>query len=242
MQKKTLLLVDDDELVRDVIRGILESEYTVLEASSCAESKELSRHQIDLAIIDYILPDGTGFDVLKTMRTAYPTMPAIIITAHGDEDLVIEAMRREVTDYIRKPVQLSYLRSRLSEIFDKQQYGEIPQVPDNREEIILDTIRSFIEKNYMKDLSLDVMARMACMSKFKFCKLFKHRFGRTYISQLNDIRLREAAVFLERTHMNISEIAYAVGYRSIIHFNRLFKAAYKVSPGIYRKKSAGAGQ
>lgn len=235
-QRRSILLVDDDAAVRDVIRGILEREYIIFEASQCAEVPELCKFPIDLAIIDYILPDGNGFDVLKVIREQNQMTPAIIITAHGDEALVIEAMRREIVDYIKKPVQLTYLRKRVGEIFIKQKDGKDLEPISTREEIILDSVQEFIQKNYMKDLSLEAISRMACMNRFKFCRAFKKRYGQTLISYLNSIRLMKAVTILEKTNKNISETAFSVGYRNVSHFNRLFRAIYKVSPRDYRKQ------
>ena len=234
-QRRSILLIDDDRDVRDVIRGILEREYLILEASGCREILELCKFPIDLAIIDYVLPDGNGFDVLKIIREKNQMTPAIIITAHGDEELVIEAMRKEVIDYLKKPIQLTYLRKRIREIFAKSNNGEDMEQNSNREEIILDSVQKFIKKNYMHEISLEALSRMACMNRFKFCRAFKRRYGQTFISFLNSIRLEKAIVMLEETNKNISETAYSVGYRNISHFNRLFKSVYKVSPGDYRK-------
>jgi YesN/AraC family two-component response regulator len=235
-QRRSILIVDDDAAVRDVIRGILERDYLILEASTCAEIPLLCKFPIDLAIIDYVLPDGNGFDVLKMIREENQMTPAIIITAHGDEELVIEAMRREVVDYIKKPVQLKYLRKRIGEIFVKQKDGRDLEPITTREEIILDSVQEFIKKNYMKDLSLEAVSRMACMNRFKFCRAFKKRFGQTLISYLNSVRLKKAVTILEETNKNISETAYSVGYKNVSHFNRLFRVRYEVSPRDYRKK------
>ena len=235
-QRRSILLVDDDAAVRDVIRGILERDYLILEASQCAEIPLLCKFPIDLAIIDYVLPDGNGFDVLKMIREKNQMTPAIIITAHGDEQLVIEAMRREVLDYIKKPIQLKYLRNRIREIFVKQKDSRDLDPISTREEIILDSVQEFIKKNYMKDLSLEAVSRMACMNRFKFCRAFKKRYGQTLISYLNSVRLKKAVTILEETNKNISETAYAVGYKNVSHFNRIFRVKYKVSPRDYRKQ------
>ena len=231
-QRRSILLVDDDAAVRDVIRGILERDYLILEASTCAEIPLLCKFPIDLAIIDYVLPDGNGFDVLKMIREENQMTPAIIITAHGDEELVIEAMRREVVDYIKKPVQLKYLRKRIGEIFVKKKDGRDLEPITTREEIILDSVQEFIKKNYMKDLSLEAVSRMACMNRFKFCRAFKKRFGRTLISYLNSVRLMKAVTILEETNKNISETAYSVGYKNVSHFTDFSELDIKYLHGI----------
>jgi YesN/AraC family two-component response regulator len=239
MNKKSLLLVDDDTTIRDVIKGALEKDYCVLEASGYADAVELLNCPIDLAIIDYILPDCDGFDVLRALREVDPEIPAIIITGHGDENVVIQAIRKDVADYIKKPVKLNYLRERLREIFSETDSGGGTEGAEAREKYILESVARHIEQKYMTDLTLEKVSRLACMSRFSFCRAFKERFGQTLISYLNGIRLKNALRLLRNSDYNITEIAHSVGYRTMGHFDRVFRAAYKVSPREYRKKVSG---
>ena len=71
MGNKTILLVEDDTVVKDIIRISLEQEYDILEASTCADLANLVEERIDLAIVDYHLPDGDGFEVSEMLRTIW---------------------------------------------------------------------------------------------------------------------------------------------------------------------------
>jgi len=240
MGKRTVLLVDDDAAVRDVIRQALRKEYHVLEASGYSEAIKLLKQPIDIALIDYVMPEYDGFDVLKAVRKAKPGLPAIIMTAYSNESVVIKALRTEVADYIKKPLKLAYLRKRLSEILGGEDYnnndsGNVA----SRQEFILDGIEAHIRENYMKDLTLDRLAGMACISRFKLSRAFKDRFGQTLTSYLNNIRIRKSAEMLENPDLNISEIANFVGYESVSYFDRMFRAVHDMSPLNYRKKMSG---
>ena len=112
MEQKSILLVDDDSNIREVIRDALDGQYTIFEASCYSEAIEFSNQQIDLALIDYVLPDSDGFETLRVLRKGLPTLPAIIMTAHGSETLALKAIRSKVTDFINKPLKLSYLKKR----------------------------------------------------------------------------------------------------------------------------------
>lgn len=234
--KKSILLVEDDPVVRDIIKSALEKEYIVLEAKDYSEVTELLHCPIDLAIIDYILPDRDGFDVLKTLRETKPALPAIIMTGYSHERVVIRALRSEVADYIKKPLKLSYLRKRLSELFGNEKGYEDYEELESKEEFILDAIVEYIEDNYSKNLTLDKLASMACMNRFKFSKVFRKRFKQTFTSYLNSIRVKNAAELLRNPGINITEIAKVVGYSSATHFERVFKAVYGMTPSQYRKK------
>jgi two-component system response regulator YesN len=235
MNKKTILLVEDDTVVREVIKDALKREYNVLEASGYSEAIKLFGYPIDLALIDYVLQDSDGFEVLKAIREVRPELPAIIMTAYSNENVVLRAIRTEVADYIKKPLKLAYLRKRLSEILGDMEANKNLEGLESREEFVLDGVAAYLEEKYMKELTLDKVAGMACMSRFRFCRTFKERFGQSFVSYLNSIRVKNAAELLKKPNLTITEIAQFVGYKSITHFERMFRTLYGVSPGEYRK-------
>lgn len=235
MFRKSLLLVDDDAVIRDVIKSALNNEYQVFEASSYVDVMKFPFQSVDLAIIDYILPDRDGFEVLQSLRERNPSLPAIIITGWGDEDVIIRALRENATDYIKKPVNLRYLRERVSDIVGDAKGKEHDALHSDKGEQ-LDSIVKHIQENYMGELTLDKLARLACMSRFSFCRAFKERFSQSFISYVNGIRLKNAGELLKDSRTSITEIAFSVGYRNSGHFNRVFKAVYKMSPREYRRK------
>ena len=240
MDKKNILLIDDDAVVRDMIKDSLEKEYNVIEASTYTDVMNLLDNSIDLALIDYVLPDADGFEVLQTLRASNPSLPAIMMTGYGNEAVVIKALRKEIIDYIKKPLKLSYLKNRLSEILGVNQNGKQYESVNSRDDFILDGVVSHLEEKYMKPISLETAASMACMNKFKFCRAFKERYGQTFITYLNSIRVKNAAELLRNNNLSITEIAYFVGYGSVVHFDRVFRATYGIPPREYRKNVASS--
>ena len=106
-----------------------------------------------------------------------------------------------------------------------------------REEFILNGIAAYIEKNCMKKLTLDKLAAMACMNKYKFSRSFKERIGQSFISYLNNTRIKKAAGLLKKYDLSVTEIAILVGYENITHFNRTFKMICGESPRKYRERA-----
>jgi YesN/AraC family two-component response regulator len=239
MGQKSILLVDDDPSVREIIRDALDGQYAVFEASCYSEAIQYSNEHIDLALIDYVLPDSDGYETLQALRRGIPKLPAIIMTAYGSERVALKTVRSEVNDYINKPLKLSYLKLQISQIVgretDKRRCEDSGKEND-RDGFVLDGIPAYIEQNYMKPLTLDMLAQKVNMNKFRFCKAFKEQVGQNFISYLNNIRIRNATEFLKKDDLNITEIAYVVGYRNIVHFDRVFKHIHGVSPREYRKK------
>jgi transcriptional regulator GlxA family with amidase domain len=104
----------------------------------------------------------------------------------------------------------------------------------NSEESILEGVASYIKENYMKDVTLDQLSRMACINRFKFCRAFKKKFGKSFVSYTNKLRIDKADDLLRDTDLNIIDIAYLVGFQSVVHFGRIFKRIHGIAPREYR--------
>jgi DNA-binding NtrC family response regulator len=104
-EKMKILILDDEKQFTEELSGFfVDSEYESFEANTEAEGRKiLNEHEIDLLILDVRLPGVNGLDILKEVKVRYPNMEVIIISAHGDMDTVIKAMRFGAFDYLRKP-------------------------------------------------------------------------------------------------------------------------------------------
>lgn len=232
--KKIVLLIEDDAMVRDIIRSAFEREYTVLEASGCAEATRLLGNTYDIAIIDYMLPDGDGISVLKAIRQVKLMLPVIIMTAYSSEDVVIKALQAAATDYIKKPLVLSSLRKKVANLLERKKGEAFTEGAISREEFLLDSIEAFFKDNYADDLTRDDLAKKVGMNKYKFSRVFNERYGQSIKSYLNSIRVKKAAELLRNHDLHIGDIASSVGFRNSEHFDRVFKEEYGISPKEYR--------
>ncbi len=104
-EKIKILILDDEKQFTEELSGFfVDSEFEPFEANTASEGKKiLATHEIDLLILDVRLPGVNGLDILKEVKVQYPSMEVIIISAHGDMDTVIKAMRLGAFDYLRKP-------------------------------------------------------------------------------------------------------------------------------------------
>lgn len=104
-EKIKILILDDEKQFTEELNGFfVGSDYESFEANTAAEGRKiLADHEIDLLILDVRLPGVNGLDILKDVKVTYPNMEVIIISAHGDMDTVIKAMRLGAFDYLRKP-------------------------------------------------------------------------------------------------------------------------------------------
>jgi len=104
-EKIKILILDDEKQFTEELNGFfVGSDYESFEANTAAEGRRvMEKHDIDLLILDVRLPGVNGLDILKEVKILYPSMEVIIISAHGDMDTVIKAMRLGAFDYLRKP-------------------------------------------------------------------------------------------------------------------------------------------
>jgi len=113
----TVLVVDDEEAMREVLRQRLASwGAKVLVAGDGAEARrQLQATGVDAVVTDVMLPDVSGIELLRELRGEAPGLPVVVITAHGTVDLAVDAMKDGAQDFLTKPINYEQLKSVLEE-------------------------------------------------------------------------------------------------------------------------------
>lgn len=111
MEMASLLIADDEKNIRSGLELAFEDEgYTVVTAADGKEAWEkLQKNVIDLVITDLRMPEMDGYELLKRISAAYPTLPVIVLTGHGTIETAVETMRDGAVDFFTKPVDIDKL-------------------------------------------------------------------------------------------------------------------------------------
>ena len=109
--KGHVLVVEDDSMIRGSVVDYLTKEgYEVSEAATFAAARDLFRTaRVDLALVDYSLPDGNALQLLKAFKVLDRDVPVIVLTAHGSIDLAVRAIKEGAEQFLTKPIDLASL-------------------------------------------------------------------------------------------------------------------------------------
>lgn len=144
-EKLTILLLDDDEVDRMAIKRYVEKEalpYEIDMAVSIAETvHKLATRNYDLALLDYLLPDGRGLDLL----TLTGDVPVIFVTGSGDETIAAQAMRGGAYDYLIKDPERNYLivlPATINNVIDRKRSEKALKESEIKHRVLLNSIKT----------------------------------------------------------------------------------------------------
>lgn len=146
--KETLLLVDDEEGIRTVLRiSLTDAGYAVMTASGVDEALALfTANRPDIILTDIKMPGRTGIDLLKTVKEMDPDIEVIMLTGHGDLDLAIQSLKLDATDFLTKPVNDDVLGHALSRASERiRMRREIREYSQNLEAMVRDKSARLVE-------------------------------------------------------------------------------------------------
>ncbi len=124
--KKTILLVDDETDLREVLDiSLSDTGYNVLTAENSTQAlKILNDNDIPVVITDIKMPGIDGIELLRKIKSKNPETEVIMLTGHGDLELAIKSLKNEATDFITKPINDDALEMALQRAFEKIQMRE----------------------------------------------------------------------------------------------------------------------
>ena len=144
----SILVVDDDQLMLEFISEILTQNHITHNCVSSGKEAihRLTNHTFDVILIDLKLPDILGLEVLKTAKSIYPNIIAVIITAFGNIENAVEAMLAGAFNYLLKPISTDTIEVLLEsvQVHYKEQHTHITNVaPDKKQTLAINTNKVF---------------------------------------------------------------------------------------------------
>ncbi|OGP56157.1 MAG: hypothetical protein A2Y65_07670 [Deltaproteobacteria bacterium RBG_13_52_11] len=233
-KRHTILLIDSDagEYYQNLVAKARDCRV-IVEKSKQKACEFFFRNNVDLVLLDHT-PDDPCTDLLQVLRFVAPSVPVIIMTAYGSEELAITVFRNGASDYLKKPHNTKELRHSI-EVAIGRKYGLDREAFNQSLDGMSRAIR-YINGNYCLPLRLAHIAREAGMSVSCLERTFKKTLGVTYSRYLNKVRIARAIQILEEgAEFSIGEIAFACGFTNQYHFARMFKKMTKTCPRDFKK-------
>ena len=249
--QKIMLLVDDNADVRYFIKSHFSSSYHILEAKNGLEGWQIALKMIpNIIISDVLMPDMDGFEFCRKVRKDERTshIPILLLTALGSREHEIEGLSQGADDYITKPFDMGILQTKVENILSvrqslKQKFsGELFLQPKNvilssPDERFLQKAIGVVEANIADtDLDIDRFASEIGVSRMQLYRKLDALTEMTVKEFIRDIRLKRAAQLLIQKKMNVSEVAYAVGFKDLSHFRKCFRQEFNMSASEYIDK------
>ncbi|MBI4309010.1 MAG: response regulator transcription factor [Candidatus Omnitrophica bacterium] len=231
MISEKIVVVDDDPRIHQSLKAVL-FEHQLISFLDPQKALDFlsGPNEVNLAMVDVCMKGLNGIELLQRLKGAREDMAVMIITAHGSQDIVVEALRLHADDYIEKPFDVHQLRERVKLILkEKSRYDHCARDPQTQ----MERIRQFIQRNYT-NASLEYIAKEMCLSPQYLGRLFTRYDPYGFRGYKLKVRMEKAMDLLRRSSLDVSEIAYQLGYENPESFMRAFKRQVKKTPGVYR--------
>jgi signal transduction histidine kinase/ligand-binding sensor domain-containing protein/DNA-binding response OmpR family regulator len=252
--RTTVLVVDDNAEIRGFLRRHLEETYRVLEAPDGESGLALARSALpDLVVADVMMPGMDGFSLCRHLREdpELQGVPIILLTARNTEESRLHGLELGADDYLTKPFSRRELLARVrNRIESRRRLREttgptppaaapwsptpLPEGVMSAEDGFLARVRETIERHLGdEDFSVQRLAREVGLDRTQLFRRVRASTGMPPLDLIRSARLEKAALLLERGVGSVSEIAYAVGFKSVSHFSASFRDRFGVSPSGY---------
>ena len=246
--KPTILVIDDNNDIRQYEHTLLQDDYIVLEAVDGKEGLEIARKEVpDLVICDVMMPVMDGLEFTEQLKTITATshIPVIMLTAKNLEEHRAEGYEHGADSYITKPFHSKVLLARienllkqrklLKKLFQGSQVAEQEIAEshlEDRDKQFLKQLHAIIQQNLSdSEFSVEDIGKQIGLSRVQLYRKVKAMTGSSVVDLLRKARLAKAKRLLETRSMSVSEVAYDVGFSAPSYFTKCFKEEYGILPG-----------
>ncbi|MGM9778374.1 MAG: ATP-binding protein, partial [Prevotella sp.] len=249
-----VLVVDDDEEIAEYIKNELSGSYRVSAFNdSRAALKALMDDHYDIVISDVVMHGMDGISLLKTIKSNVNTsdIPVILLTSKSDVEDRVDGLRRGADAYIAKPFNIEELAAHVDSLLNavrrlrgkysgaqSQEHSVANVQVDGNDDLLMKRVMKVVNQNYTDpDFNVEALSQKVGVSRAQLHRRMKDITGMTTSDFLRNIRMEQAARLLKEGKINITQVAYSVGYNNQTHFSTVFKAHFGMSPTEYGKET-----
>lgn len=239
-----VLIVEDNADMREYIRTLLGEKYRVMTASDGEQAWGCIRISApDLIVSDIMMPFKDGYTLCKELKNdpEYCHIPVILLTAKADMENQIRGLELGADAYIGKPFDPQLLTASVKNLLDNRRRMQhiLSERPSAVEEMAMSSHdKAFLEKLYAlveehlgeEDFNVTTLALELGMSRTSLFSKLKALLGQSPQGFLMGYRLNKAMELLKKGDLNVSEVAYKVGFSTLTGFSRSFKNKFGVPP------------
>ena len=245
-----VLVIDDNQDVREYVRSLLCNQYSVLEAANGSEGLKLAIANVpDIIICDVMMPVMDGMECCRRLKAEPRTshIPVMMLTAYSMDEQKIKGYECGADSYISKPFSSELLMARLHNLIDNRKrlkdfFGDKTLANTtplaDADKGFVEKLRRLIEENIGNaDFSVEEMGEQIGFSRVQLYRKAKALTGYTPNELLRIARLNKAnAIIKTSSEKSISEIAYEVGFSSPSYFTKCYKEFFGENPTDVLKK------
>jgi len=250
-EKHSLLLIEDNIDLVHFLRNKLANEYVVHTSDGSDAIEKATEIVPDIIICDINLVDKDGYEISKVLKKDLRSshIPIIILTAQSNKESVLKGLQSGVDQYLTKPFSLSILKQSISGLLfnrEKLRYYYTNNIyriePEsrfgNQEQSFITKMNDIIKLNIEDPkFSVEDLADKLGVSRVQLYRKVKAIIGINISDHINNVKLEKAAELLKANEMNISEIAYSLGFSSPNYFSTAFKNKFGISPKEYKSSN-----
>lgn len=243
--RATVLLIEDNQDLRNYIKGHLIENYEVLETENGKAGLEKAFASIpDLVITDWMMPEMDGLELCSRLKTDERTshIPIIMVTALATDDAKFQGLETGADEYLTKPFDNRELNIRIRNLIESRKLlrerfsRELHLGPKkidvtSMDEKFLEKVMQAIETHIGDpDFNMDKFGQEVSLSRMQLHRKLKALTGESPGEFLRTMRLKRAKQLLESRAGNVSEIAYEVGFNNLSYFSKCYREQFGIAP------------
>ncbi|SFH34442.1 hybrid sensor histidine kinase/response regulator transcription factor [Pedobacter insulae] len=253
-EKKAILIVEDNEEIRNYVKQIFKTDYLIYEAEDGSQGYETAKkHVPDIIITDVIMKEVSGVDLCMKVKSnpELSHIPVILLTSSSSSEIKLKGIEQGADDFITKPFDKDILLARVANLLksrntlQKYFFNEITLKSEDFK--VSNEYKEFLEKciaiteQHLDDADFNVktLAEELATSPSLLYRKVKSISGKSTNEFIRYIRLRKAAQLMVSSDYNVNQTALLCGFNDVRYFREQFSKLFGIRPSDYIKKYRG---